>query len=161
MYYRGVWILFILILVVGLLVGIPGTVKTIFTPTNSGLPDNENPVYVSGTNLIHPGGSLGNLPPVPRFYQENLPAGIDHQWIDLSWNNKNNPHTVVIYTPDTTLGPFKNTDNGVLDRRIFLKISSGSNLIPGLWYYQVRSSGTLPCGNETFRIYRDNGDAEA
>ena len=102
-----------------------------------------------------------NLPPVARFYRETIPAGIDRQWIDLSWNTMNNPHTVVIYTPDSTLGPFQNADNGVVDRRIFLEISSGSNLTPGPWYYQVRSAGTSPSGNDTFRIYRDSGDAGA
>ena len=161
MYSRGIGILFILALVVGLLLGSPGTVKTILTPAHDGLPDSDSPSFSSETNFIHPGGSLVNLPPVPRFYRETIPAGIDRQWIDLSWNTVNNPHTVVIHAPDTTLGPFQNVDNGVVDRRIFLEISSGSNLTPGPWYYQVRSTGTSPSGNDTFRIYRDSGDAGA
>jgi len=160
MYYRGIGILFILALVAALLIGTPGTVKTILTPAHDGLPDSESLTFVSESNILYPGDSLVNLPPVPRFYRETIPAGIDRQWIDLSWNNVNNPHTVVIHTPDTTLGPFRNMDNGVVDRRIFLEISSGSNLTPGLWYYQVRSA-EKPNRNDTFRIYRDSGDAGA
>ncbi|MFA5348402.1 MAG: hypothetical protein WC294_09710 [Methanoregula sp.] len=159
MQYQGVGILCILVLGFGILLGIPGTVKTILTPVHCGLSDSDSPAFSGGTNRFCPEGSLGNLPPVPRFYRETLPAGIDRQWIDLSWNTMNNPHTVVIYTPDTTLGPFRNTDNGVVDRRIFLEISAGSNLTPGQWYYQIRSAGTSPCGNDTFRIYHDSGDA--
>lgn len=157
MYYRGIGVLFIIALVVALLLSTPGTMKTILTPAHDGLPDSESPSFSSKTNFIQPGGSLVNLPPVPRFYRETIPAGIERQWIDLSWNNVNNPHTVVIHTPDTTLGPFRNVDNGVVDRRIFLEISSGSNLTPGPWYYQVRSA-EKPYGNDTFRIYRDSGD---
>jgi len=161
MYYRGIGILFIIALLVGLLLGSPGTVKTILTPAHVGLADNDTPSFSGETNFIHLGASMVNLPPVPRFYRETIPAGIDRQWIDLSWNTMNNPHTVVIYTPDTTLGPFQNVDNGFFDRRIFLEISSVSNLTPGPWYYQVRSAGTSPSGNDTFRIYRDSGDAGA
>jgi hypothetical protein len=161
MYYRRTGILFIIILVVGLLISTPGSVKTILTPVHVGLPDSDSPSFSGVTEILYPGGSRMNLPPVPRFYRETLPAGIDRQWIDLSWNAVNNPHTVVIYTPDSTLGPFENADNGVVDRRIFLEISSGSNLTPGPWYYQVRSAGTSPFGNDTFRIYRDSGDAGA
>lgn len=159
MHYRGVWILCILALASGILLGMSGTGKTILTPTHGGLPDIENPSFSGGTNLLFPDANLGNLPPVPRFYRKTLPAGIDRQWIDLSWNTMNNPHAVVIYMPDTTLGPFRNADNGVVDRRIFLEISSGSNLTPGPWYYQVRSAGTSPDANDTFRIYQDSGDA--
>jgi len=159
MYYRGIGILFILALALSLLISSPDTVKTILTPAHGGLMDSDSPSFSGETNFIHSGGSLGNLPPVPRFYRETLPDSIDRQWIDLSWNTMNNPHTVVIYTPDSTLGPFENADNGVVDRRIFLEISSGSNLTPGPWYYQVRSAGTSPSGNDTFRIYRDSGDA--
>jgi len=158
MYYRGIGILFIIALVAGLFLGTPGTVKTILSPAHGELADSDSPQFSSGTNFIHPGGSLGNLPPVPRFYRETIPAGTGRQWIDLSWNTVNNPHTVVIYTPDATLGPFRNSDNGIVDRRIFLEISSGSNLTPGIWYYQVRSAGT-PYGNDTFRTCRDSGDA--
>ncbi|MCK9580030.1 MAG: hypothetical protein M0Q92_06215 [Methanoregula sp.] len=104
---------------------------------------------------------MGNLPPIPRFYRETLHGGVDRQWVDLSWNNLNNPHTVVIYTPDTTLGPYQNTDDGVLDGRIFLEISSDSDLTPGTWYYQIRSDRISPCGNDTFRIYRNSGAIEA
>jgi hypothetical protein len=160
MSYRGIGIIFILALMVGLLLSTPGTVKTILTPAPGELANSDTPFFSSEINLIHP-EDLANLPPVPRFYRETIPAGIDHQWLDLSWNMVNNPHTIVIYTPDTTLGPFQNADNGVVDRRIFLEISSGSNLTPGPWYYQVRSEGTSPCGNDTFRIYRDSGDAGA
>ena len=161
MHYRGVWILCILGIALGILLGLTGTGNTILNPTHGGLSDSDSPALAGGTNRFSPNGSLWDLPPVPRFYRETLPAGIDRQWIDLSWNNVNNPHTVVIYTPDTTLGPFRNMDNGVADRRIFLEISSGSNLTPGPWYYQVRSSGTSTHGNDTFRIYRDSGDSGA
>ncbi|HET6581774.1 MAG TPA: hypothetical protein VFG36_07825, partial [Methanoregula sp.] len=118
MYSRGTGILFILALVVALLLSTPGSVKTILTPAHGGLPDSDSPSFSSETNFIHPGGSLVNLPPVPRFYRETIPAGIDRQWIDLSWNTVDNPYTVVIHTPDTTLGPFRNMDNGVVDDRI-------------------------------------------
>ena len=161
MHYRGVWILCILGIALGILLGLTGTGNTILNPTHGGLSDSDSPALAGGTNRFSPNGSLWDLPPVPRFYRETLPAGIDRQWIDLSWNNVNNPHTVVIYTPDTTLGPFRNMDNGVADRRIFLEISSDSNLTPGPWYYQVRSAGASPYGNNTFRIYRDSGDADA
>jgi hypothetical protein len=161
MQYRRVGILYILALALCILLGITGTVKTILPPIHGGLSDSDSPAFAGETNRLCPEGSLWNLPPVPRFYRETLSAGIDRQWIDLSWNNTDNPHTVVIYTPDTVLGPFQNTDNGVVDRRIFLEISSGSNLTPGPWYYQIRSAGPSPCGNDTFRIYLDSGDAGA
>jgi len=146
MHYRRAWILCILVISSGILLGLPGTMNTMINQTPMELSDSDSPAYSGGTNHFFPEGSLWDLPPVPRFYREPLPAGIDCQWIDLSWNNVNNPHMVVIYTPDTTLGPFRNMDNGVADRRIFLEIFSGSNLTPGPWYYQVRSSGTSTQG---------------
>ncbi len=161
MYYRGIGILLILALALSLLISSPDTVKTILTPAHGGLVDSDSSPFSGETNFIHPGGSLMNLPPVARFYRETLPTGTDHQWIDLSWNTMNNSHAVVIHTPDTTLGPFQNMDNGIIDQRIFLEISSSRNLTPGPWYYQVRSAGTSPSGNDTFLIYRDSGDAGA
>lgn len=161
MQYRGVWILCILALALCILSGAPGIAKTTPAPSPAGLSNSDCIVIPGETTLFGSQGSLWNLPPIPRFYRETLPAGVDRQWIDLSWNNLNNPHTVVIYTPDTTLGPYQNSHNGVLDGRIFLEISSDSDLPPGTWYYQIRSDRISPYGNDTFRIYRDSGAVEA
>ena len=158
MRYGGLWILCILALAPGILLAISGDGRTASTPAPAGFPDNDSLLFSGGNDPHYSAGSLGNLPPVPRFYRDALPAAIDRQWIDVSWNNENNPRTVVIYSPETTLGPFRNMDNGVADRRIFLEISSGTNLTPGPWYYQVRAGRTPSGGNETFRIYRNTGD---
>ncbi|MCK9592497.1 MAG: hypothetical protein M0Q91_10870 [Methanoregula sp.] len=153
MQYRGVWIICILVLALCILPGTSGIWRT--TLSNS-----DSPAFPRETNHFSSKDPLWNLPPIPHFYRETLPGGVDRQWIDLSWNNLNNPHTVVIYTPDTSLGPYQNTDDGVLDGRIFLEISSDSDLTPGTWYYQIRSSRTSPYGNDTFRIYRNSGAFE-
>jgi|GEM_PF-1667204 len=160
MQYRGVWILCILALALCILSGTSGIWRTTPAPSPAGLSNSDYIAFPGETNHFSSQGRLWNLPPIPHFYRETLPGGVDRQWIDLSWNNLNNPHTVVIYTPDTTLGPYQNTDNGVLDGRIFLEISSDSDLPPGTWYYQIRSSRISPCGNDTFRIYRNSGAVE-
>jgi hypothetical protein len=76
--------------------------------------------------------------------------------MDLSWNNVNNPHSVIVCLPESTLGPFQNIDDGKRDGRIFLEISSDSTLTPGTWYYVVRADRELPGNNETLQIYRED-----
>lgn len=156
MQYQGVWILFILALVVSILPGFLDNGNGTIVPCLIGQLDNRTSPFFCETHPIFPTNLL-NMPSIPRVYRNSLPGGVERQVIDLSWNNQNNPHTVVIYPPDTSLGPFQNTDDGKLDQRIYLEVSSPSNLTPGIWYYTVGTDNTTTDENDSFRIYRNNG----
>ncbi|MEN6443739.1 MAG: hypothetical protein WC391_06840 [Methanoregula sp.] len=145
-----------LVLTAGMPVAMAGDGNTPRAPSLSFPVNDKSGVYGPAAPVL-PRISLWDPRSVPRFYRETVPPGISRQWIDLSWNNPDNPYTVVVYAPDTVFGPFQNTDNGFRNGRIFLLISSEENLAPGTWYYQIRAGWY---GNDTFRIYQNSGAAE-
>lgn len=155
MQYPVVWTLILFAIVVSVLPGFlesdNTTIDSIMggetNTIDSGLLQDANPFFSS----FQP-----SLPSLPRVYRNSLPNGVFRQWIDLSWDNRINPRTVVIYTPDTSLGPFQNIDDGIIDQRIYLEISSPGNLTPGTWYYTVQADGSSPDENALFRIYRES-----
>lgn len=155
MHFRDIGVLFILISSM--------VIHPIFSDTINPVSSNQIMQSDTDSSFIFPetnsSFSIFNnfkLPSLPRIYRDTLPDGVPRQWIDLSWNNLNNSHLVTIYPPEETLGPFQNIDDGKLDGRIYLEISSNSNLTPGTWHYIVRSGNLDPEENNCFQIYRNN-----
>ncbi|WP_146199671.1 hypothetical protein ACKUB1_10675 [Methanospirillum stamsii] len=149
-----VWTLIIFVITVSVLPGSIGNDSQAINPILKGQTGHidfdvsldSNPFF--SINLL-------NMPSIPRLYCNSLPNGIERQWIDLSWTNLKNPHSIIIYAPDTSLGPFHNIDDGRIDQRIYLEILSPRNLTPGTWYYTIQADGTSTGENEYFRIYRE------
>ena len=129
------------------------------------------PALAGEVNATPSGCTTGNLVlprmdgPRPlgssRFYREIIPPGTSRSWVDLAWNPDPGPYTLYVYSPDTVLGPYGNSANGVLDGRIFLEIAADSNLTPGSWYYQVRGNGNPPCNGYSFRTWLNTGPGGA
>lgn len=90
-----------------------------------------------------------------HFYRETITEGTSRHWIDLSWSNFCNPYSLTIFAPNAVLGPFTNAANGRQDGRIFLEISTNSNLTAGDWYYQVQAEETCPCNQHLLLTYEN------
>ncbi|MFA5237871.1 MAG: hypothetical protein WC362_08475 [Methanoregula sp.] len=74
------------------------------------------------------------------FYRQTVKTGAHETWIDLAWPSRLNAALdLMVYAPDATLGPFKDTADGISDSRIFLDIAGEGNVTPGDWYYRVRN----------------------
>ena len=76
-----------------------------------------------------------------RFFAVPVREGASHHWVDIRWNASAGDLALLICPPDGCLGPYTDADDGVIDGRIFLDISSAEGLAPGDWYYELRHSG--------------------
>jgi len=76
-----------------------------------------------------------------NYYQDTVPDGRQHEWIDLDWKDRNKDLDLTVYAPDSTLGPYSDVADGKKDGRIFLDVSSRFNVTPGHWFFRVRNSG--------------------
>lgn len=76
-----------------------------------------------------------------RFFAVPVREGASHHWVDVDWGASAGDLALLIYPPDDRLGPYTDADDGVIDGRIFLDVSSPEGLAPGDWYYELRHSG--------------------
>lgn len=101
------------------------------------------------------GTSGGNTTAMPREKQGNETAifskyvGADTRYIVVSLysGDISDPISVTIITPDSTLGPFYDGSDGVIDGRIDLKISNPDGMAPGLWKFLVHSNKNISYGS--------------
>jgi len=105
------------------------------------------------TTSISPGYRTG--PALPRFYRDLVPAGTGRQWIDVSWTDPAQPRTLMVYSPDGTLGPLYNSNNGRIDQRIYLLVENNTSLPAGPWYYEIRTENGTMNNNQSFLIVRE------
>ena len=76
-----------------------------------------------------------------RFFAVPVREGASHHWVDVDWGASAGDLALLICPPDGCLGPYTDTDDGVIDGRIFLDISSAEGLAPGDWYYKIEHAG--------------------
>jgi len=76
---------------------------------------------------------------VANYYNDVVPKGKQHEWVDLDWKNPAKDLKLMIYTPDATLGPYSDNDDGKKDGRIFLDIASQLNVTAGHWFFRVQN----------------------
>jgi hypothetical protein len=90
--------------------------------------------------------SFAVIPPTANYYMDKVPAGKQHEWIDLDWKNPSKDLNLTVYAPDETFGPYNDMVDGKKDGRIFLDVSSLLNVTPGTWFFKVQNNqqGYLP-----------------
>ncbi len=74
-----------------------------------------------------------------RYYEDSVPAGKQHEWVDLNWTAPDKNLELTIYAPDATLGPFNDSSDGRNDGRIFLDVASMANITAGNWFFKVQN----------------------
>ena len=97
-------------------------------------------IMVSGVSEPLPVNSMnfGVMPSVANYYSDIVPAGKQHEWIDLDWKDTNKNLNLTVYAPDSTFGPYSDVSDGKKDGRIFLDVSSLLNVTPGHWFFKVQ-----------------------
>nr|WP_320160488.1 peptidase domain-containing protein [uncultured Methanoregula sp.] len=82
-----------------------------------------------------------------ELYNTYVPSGKTAFVPYLSWGSLSNSLSLTITAPDSQMGPYYDSSDGVADGRINLMISRGSGLAQGTWKsyvygYQVTGSQT-------------------
>lgn len=73
-----------------------------------------------------------------RWHSTSVPSGATTFISDLNWGTPSNTLTLTIYTPDTsTLGPYSDSVDGVIDGRVYLMVTRSSGIPSGTWSSQV------------------------
>jgi hypothetical protein len=119
----------------------------------------------AGVNLVLAGPGLsgfsGSLPAIPRFYRDMVPAGTGQQWINLTWTDPAQPRSLIIYSPASTLGPYYNSNNGIVDQRIYLLLENDAGLTQGPWYYEVRAENGSISNVQSLNVIREPAGRES
>lgn len=76
---------------------------------------------------------------VANFYNDVVPEGKQHEWVDLDWKDPSKDLKLTIFAPDATLGPYSDNADGKNDGRIFLDIASRLNVTAGHWFFRVQN----------------------
>lgn len=111
------------------------------SPTNAGGSAYAiNTVTVSGESepLLVNRMRFDVMPTMANYYTDVVPAGKQHEWIDLDWKDSNKDLNLTVFAPDSTLGPYTDLSDGKKDGRIFLDVSSLFNVTPGHWFFKVQ-----------------------
>lgn len=78
-------------------------------------------------------------PSVANYYNDVVPEGKQHEWVDLDWKNPSKDLKLTIFAPDGTFGPYSDNADGRMDGRIFLDIASRLNVTAGHWFFRVQN----------------------
>ncbi len=115
-------------------------VPTIVSPSANAI------YFARGISVTTPGQSLLTNneqfdigPSSVRYYEDSVPAGKQHEWIDINWTDPDKNLELTIYAPDATLGPFNDSSDGRKDGRIFLDVAGMANLTAGNWFIKVQN----------------------
>jgi hypothetical protein len=109
--------------------------------TNSLLP----PQYSNGSGNMNPfGPAVGNK---TALFSKYVSADTQYIVVSLYSGDITDPISVTIITPDSTLGPFYDGSDGVINGRIDLKISNPGGMTPGLWKFLVHSNKNISYGS--------------
>ncbi len=74
-----------------------------------------------------------------NYYNDVVPHGKQHEWVDLDWKDPSKDLILTIFAPDATLGPYSDNADGKNDGRIFLDIASRLNVTAGHWFFRVQN----------------------
>jgi hypothetical protein len=84
-------------------------------------------------------------------YTRNVYAGTTSIVSDLNWGDTSDSLTLTIIAPDATLGPYYDAADGVIDGRIYLRISKTNGLATGTWWNRI--FGYQVAGTEDYSFY--------
>ncbi|ABN58004.1 MULTISPECIES: hypothetical protein [Methanoculleus] len=70
-------------------------------------------------------------------FSNYIPPGKTELVLDLNWGDPSDSLRLMIYAPDTVLGPYYDSYDGTLDGRIRLRIKDSVGLYPGTWDYEI------------------------
>ncbi len=104
-------------------------IVTVDNVTPGGGPD-------TGRHTLAPGES--------GFFAAPVPDGASQFWVDICWDASAGDLQLQIYSPDGSLGPYTDVDDGRRDGRIFLRIASPEGLPQDDWYYEISRTGGGP-----------------
>jgi len=76
---------------------------------------------------------------VANYYNDVVPEGKQHEWVDLDWKDPSKNLKLTVFAPDATLGPYSDNADGKKDGRIFLDIASRLNVTAGHWFFRVQN----------------------
>jgi hypothetical protein len=102
-----------------------------------------------------PNGS-GTAVPVPNgtvhqertaLFSKTIAAGTPYIIVSLYSGDLDDPISVTVITPDSTLGPFYDSSDGKMDGRIELKISNPDTMKAGTWKFVIHSRKPIATGN--------------
>lgn len=85
------------------------------------------------------------------LYTKSVSSGTTSLIADLNWGDTTDSLSLTIIAPDATLGPYYDVADGIVDGRIYLKISRSSGLTPGTWTFRVY--GDEVTGYEDYNFY--------
>ncbi|MBP2134200.1 hypothetical protein J2128_002166 [Methanomicrobium sp. W14] len=75
------------------------------------------------------------------FYK-TMPEGIENFTCDLNWMDSGSELKITIFSPDGMMGPYSDDSDGVVNGRIFLRISRPEGIESGEWYAVVQADKT-------------------
>jgi hypothetical protein len=81
------------------------------------------------------------------FFSKYVDANSPPILVDLNTGEPGDPFSLMIITPDGTLGPFDDGSDGRVDGRIYLRIARPNGSTPGLWKFAVRSDRHILIGD--------------
>lgn len=81
------------------------------------------------------GGSISQGQTV--YFSKYVSSGTTSLVPDLYWGDTSDSLTLTISAPDTTLGPYNDASDGIVNGRIYLSVSKPGGLTPGTWSFRV------------------------
>ena len=72
-----------------------------------------------------------------QWYSTSVSSGKTAFYADLSWGQPSSSLALTISPPGTSLGPYYDGADGVVDGRINIRVTSGGSLTPGTWWSKV------------------------
>jgi len=84
-------------------------------------------------------------------YTRTIYAGTTSIISDLNWGDTSDALTLTIIAPDATLGPYYDAADGIIDGRIYLRISKTNGLASGTWWNRI--FGHQIAGTEDYSFY--------
>lgn len=87
------------------------------------------------------------------WFSKVVPAGTTYMNIDLNWGDTSDILSLTVIAPDTTLGPYYDNSDGIINGRIYLSIFSSSGLAPGTWNFRVYGEKVTGIQSISFSAY--------
>ncbi len=88
-----------------------------------------------------------------NWYTTSVSSGKTSFNTDLYWGNPSNSLSLTIYAPDSVLGPYYDSADGVTDGQISLIFSKSGGLTSGTWYSGVYGYSVSGTQSYTYTAY--------
>jgi len=92
-------------------------------------------------------GKLAAMQEETVLFSKYVDANSPPILVDLNTGEAGDPFSLMIITPDGTLGPFDDGSDGRIDGRIYLRIARPEGSTPGLWKFVVRTDRHILIGD--------------